>query len=136
MVSRSSPRCAFWFCLAVIPLLAALEFDTSHAERELPTMLNLTGLFGLQGFLAELFGVRAGADEVSFPRRMLNPLGFPVFWRRRLPVSRISRVDPWGDCTTRLFLTSGEFFDLVLADEHAKERFLKNVVRSASKALR
>ncbi len=127
MIARSLPRCAFWFCFSAIPLLAAIAFSSNGAAGELPASLVVVGLFGVQGFLAELIGMRADASGASFPRRMFPPLGVPVFWRTRLPAERISRVDPMARREVRVFLTSGDFIDLLLADRRQKEKFLRDV---------
>lgn len=132
MIARSWPRCAIWFCFSAIPLLGALTSSNSGATRELPLALGIVGLFGLQGFLAEFIGMRADASGASFPRRLLPPLGIPVFWRTRLPATSISRVDPVDRRMVRVFLTSGDFIDLLLADRRQKEKFLRDVGVSVS----
>lgn len=127
MVARSWPRCAFWFCFSTIPFLAALALGSGGAAREAPAALVIVALFGAQGFLAEFLGMRADASGASFPRRLFPPLGVPVFWRMSVPAERISRVDPMARREVRVFLTSGDFIDLLLADRRQKERFLRDV---------
>lgn len=133
MIARSLPRCAFWFCFSAIPLLAAFAFSSSGAAGEAPAVLVIVGLFGAQGFLAEFLGMRADASGASFPRRMFPPLGVPVLWRMRVPAECISRVDPMDRREVRVFLTSGDFIDLLLADRRQKERFLRDVGVSAGR---
>jgi hypothetical protein len=126
MLNRSKVRCVSWLFLATLPLLGYFSLDTSDD----PLRLALVGalfLFCAQGFLSELIGVRADANGASFPRRLPNGRGLPVFWRMHIPVERISRVDHWEDCVTRLFLNSGKFIDVTLTDSAAAKNFVRNV---------
>jgi hypothetical protein len=129
MVARSLPRCGLWLCLTALPLSAALGYGARSSELQI--VLLCFGLFGLQGFAAEFLGVRADGGGTSFPSRFA-PLGFPVFWRRSVRAHHISRVDPWGGCKARLFLTSGEYIDVALPNRHAHKKFLRQVGVAAS----
>lgn len=125
MISRSLPRCAFW-----LSLLLSLPFafrEASAAAGEPPLFVWFCGLVVAQGFMAEVFGVRADPSGASFPRRMFGALGVPVFWRKRLPAEEISRVDPADDCAVRLFLKSGDFVDLILPSRKEQKKFLHSV---------
>jgi hypothetical protein len=127
MVIRSWKGCAFWFIFSAAPVFfIVLEIESEQSQRNLRlcVALGLVTLFGLQGFLAEIAGVRADQNGFSFPRRLFPRLGFPVLWRRKIRANRISRIDTFGPKTLRFFSKSGNQLDLVFANREQKQSFL------------
>jgi hypothetical protein len=80
-------------------------------------------LFGLQGFAAEMLGLRADEAGFSFPRRLFLRFGFPVLWRRRIPAKMVSRIDTLDSRTVQFYLTSCERVDFVFPDDEKMKRF-------------
>jgi hypothetical protein len=125
MVIRSWKSCAFWFLLILAPGLVLLwRGDNS---RELIIGMGLLALFGLQGLVAELLGIRISDAGVSFPRRLSPSLPFFVAWRRRVTPEEISRIDTAERGGLRLSLTSSEIVDVPMPDAH----YARDVVRFA-----
>jgi hypothetical protein len=127
MVVRSWKSCAFWFIFSAVPaLFIALELESEQSQwnLRLGAVPGLVTLFGLQGFLAEMAGVRADQNGFSFPRRLFPRFGFPVLWRRKIRANRISRIDTLDPKTLRFFLNSGNWLDLVFANREQKRSFL------------
>ena len=87
-------------------------------------------LFGLQGFAAEMLGLRGDEAGFSFPRRLFPRFGFPVLWRRRITAKRISRMDSFVSRTVRLHLTSCEVVDFVFSDDEKMKRFMSFAKRA------
>lgn len=115
MVIRSWRNCGLWLLLSVSPLLVLLwRGDNS---RELLVGMTIFGLFGLQGLVAELLGVRIGDAGVSFPRRLVAALPVSVAWRRTVSPDEISRIDIAEIGGVRLSLTSAEVVDIPVPAE-------------------
>jgi hypothetical protein len=121
MIIRSWIRCASWFLLTT-GLVVVL---VSSESRNYLFALGLIAIFGLQGFVAEMLGLRSDETGFSFPRRIFRALGFPVLWRRKIPAKSVSRIDSFDSRTVRFYLTSCELVDVVLSDNDEKRRFLQ-----------
>jgi len=126
IVVRSWKSCAFWFVFSAIPaLFIALELESEQSQRNLglSVVLGLVTLFGLQGFFAEMAGVRANQNGFSFPRRLFPRLSFPVLWRRKIQGNNVSRIDLLDSNTLEFFLSSSERLELKFADREERRRF-------------
>jgi hypothetical protein len=127
IVVRSWKSCAFWFVFSAVPAsFIALEVESEQSQRnlKLSVVLGLVTLFGIQGFLAEMAGMRGDQNGFSFPRRLFPRLGFPVLWRRKIRGNRISRIDTLDPKTLRFYSKSGNRLDLVFANRQKRLEFL------------
>jgi hypothetical protein len=111
MVVRSWKNCAFWLVVILAPL-AVLLWRGADVTRELLICMALVALFGLQGFVAELIGLRISQEGLSFPRRISPHVPLLVFWRRRVTDREISRVDTSEYGGLRLSLVTAEVVDI------------------------
>jgi hypothetical protein len=123
MVIRSWLNCGVWLLVALAPVLI-LSFR-GDISRELLVGMAVLGIFGLQGLVAELLGVRLSEEGVSFPRRLVTDLPISVLWRRHIFPEEISRAD-MAECGLRLSLTSAEVVDIPISGVR-----LRDVVRFA-----
>lgn len=110
--------------LSTAPLFYILMMGDGSSQELFFVMVSVVVL-GIQGFLAELLGIRIDENGVSFPRRMLLSSPFPILWRRTIPTSEISRIDPWDETSLRLSLRSAEVVDLVFPDRESRRRFMR-----------
>jgi hypothetical protein len=115
MVVRSWKNCGFWLLFSLLPVLILLLRGIGES-RELLIAMGLLALFGLQGLISELLGVRIDAGGLSFPRRVNANLPFFAFWRRRVPAAEISRIDMAERGGMRLSLVSADVVDVPLPD--------------------
>lgn len=68
----------------------------TSAETEIQVLLLLSMVYGLQGWLAELIGVKIDASGISFPNRVFPQFPYLVFFRRKLPEGSFDRVNLIG----------------------------------------
>jgi hypothetical protein len=122
VVARSWKACAAWLIATSVAVGLALPTRLGLPS-EIRVLISLVAVLCVQAFFAEFIGVRASEGEVSFPRRLLPRLGFPVFWRRRLAVGDISRVDSLDERTVRLYLDSAELLDIFFSRGEDRRRF-------------
>jgi hypothetical protein len=125
MIIRSWIRCASWFLLTTALLVVLVSSENYERIAELPFALGLIAIFGLQGFVAEMLGLRSDETGFSFPRRIFPGIGFPVLWRRKIPAKSVSRIDSLDSRTVQIHLASCEIIDFVLPDNEKKRRFLR-----------
>jgi hypothetical protein len=111
MVVRSWKNCVFWLVVSLAPL-AVLQWRGADTTRELFIGMALVALFGLQGLVAELIGLRIRQEGLTFPRRVSPHVPFLVFWRRRVAAREISRVDTSEYGGLRLSLVTAEVVDI------------------------
>jgi hypothetical protein len=123
VVSRSWKTCAAWL-MAISISIGLIVFSEIGLRWETRAVISLVALFCFQAFLAEFIGIRASEKEISFPRRMLPRLGFPVLWRRSFAARNLSRVDSLDERTTRLYLKSCDQVDLLFARGEDRRRFV------------
>ncbi len=120
---RSWKACASWL-MATLILIGFSLSGGFGLQWETRAVVSLVALLCFQAFLAEFIGIRASEREISFPRRLLPRLGFPVLWRRRFSARNLSRVDSLDQRSTRLYLKSTEQVDLVFARGEDRRRFV------------
>ena len=130
MVIRSWMSCASWLLICSAFFIGLFSCEKHSCGVEFHVELLIILLFGLQGFAAEMLGVRADEAGFSFPRRLFSRFGFPVLWRRRLPARRVSRIDSLDSRTVRLYLTSCERVDFVFPDDEKMKRFMRFAKRA------
>lgn len=111
MVVRSWKSCGIWLAFSLAPF-AVLLWRGADSSRELMIGMTLVGLFGLQGLVSELLGVRIDAEGVSFPRRLGENLPFFVAGRRHVTIEEISRIDTAERGGLRLSLVTAEVVDV------------------------
>jgi hypothetical protein len=78
-----------------------VDSDSSHpigsvlsfSETEVETLLTLAMVYSLQGWLAELMGVRIDASGIAFPNRVFARFPYLVLFRRKLSKGSFDRVD-------------------------------------------
>ena len=130
MVIRSWRRCASWLLFSSAFVLGLVGCEKHECVAELHFAIGIIVLFGLQGFAAEMLGLRADEAGFSFPRRLFPRFGFPVLWRRRITAKRVSRIDSFVSRTVRLHLTSCELVDFVFPDDEKMKRFMRFAKRA------
>jgi hypothetical protein len=86
---RSRVACGGWILILSILLVLVLSFS----ETEVETLLTLSMVYSLQGWLAELMGVRIDASGIAFPNRVFARFPYLVLFRRKLPNGSFDRVD-------------------------------------------
>jgi hypothetical protein len=123
VVARSWKTCAAWLLATLISIGLILSNEIG-LRWEPRAVISLVALFCFQAFLAEFIGIRASERGISFPRRLLPRLGFPVLWRRRLAPGDVSRVDSLDERTARLYLDTAERVDLVFMRGEDRRRFV------------
>jgi hypothetical protein len=86
---RSWVACGGWtIILAVLLLLVVLS-----TELAIQTLLIIFLIYGVQGYLAELIGVKIESSGISFPNRVFPSFPYLVLFRSRLPRQSFNRVD-------------------------------------------
>ena len=130
IVLRSWRSCASWLLFSSAFVLGLLSCEKHECGVELHVALVIMLLFGLQGFAAEMLGLRADEAGFSFPRRLFSRFGFPVLWRRKIPAKRVSRIDSLDSRTVRLYLTSCERVDFVFPDDEKMKQFMRFAKRA------
>ena len=125
MVIRSWRSCASWLLFSSAFALGLVSYEKHECVAELHFAIGIIVLFGLQGFAAEMLGLRADEAGFSFPRRLFPRFGFPVLWRRRITAKRVSRIDSFVSRTVRLHLTSCELVDFIFPDDEKMKRFMR-----------
>ena len=86
---RSRIACGGWIVILAILLVSVLSFS----ETEVDTLLILSMVYSLQGWLAELMGVRIDASGIAFPNRVFARFPYLVLFRRKLSKGSFDRVD-------------------------------------------
>lgn len=136
--SRSLKICAVWLILTLVTILSAVLLN-NEAGREISidyrVLLILVPFFCAQALIAEVIGVRANAQSVSFPRRLLPHLGFPTFWRRRIAFKDVSRVDSLDDRSIRLYLFSAELVEVMFPDLISKRQFMRYINKELARSV-
>jgi hypothetical protein len=77
---RSRVACGGWIMILAVLLASVISFS----ETEVQMLLMLSMVYGLQGWLAELIGVKIDASGISFPNRVFPQFPYLVFFRRKL----------------------------------------------------
>ncbi len=128
MIIRSWTYCLWWSLFTVFFAAVAIEYSPSgHPDVSLAFWL--IALYGLQGFLSETAGFRAGEHAISFPRRIFPGLGLLVLWRRKITAKSIARIDRYLDNRVQLF-TGGRTVEIVLAGPGGRREFMKFAKRA------
>jgi hypothetical protein len=86
---RSRIACGGWILILAILLVSVLSFS----ETEVETLLILSMVYSLQGWLAELMGVRIDVSGIAFPNRVFARFPYLVLFRRKLSTGSFDRVD-------------------------------------------
>ena len=86
---RSRIACGGWIVVLAILSVSAI----TSAETGVQALLMLLTVYGLQGWLAELIGVKIDASGISFPNRIFPEFPYLVFFRRKLPKGSFDRVN-------------------------------------------
>jgi hypothetical protein len=136
---RSWKICALWLIIALATLLSAVLLSNDgyrESAADYRILLGLVFLFSFQAFLAEAIGVRANAQSVSFPRRLLPHLGFPTLWRRRIALKDVSRADSFDDRSVRLYLFSTELVDILFPNIMSKRHFMRYISKELARSVR
>jgi hypothetical protein len=87
--ARSWIACGGWIAL----LTGLLIFAAISAETEVQMLLALSIAYAVQGFLAELIGVKIDSSGISFPNRLLPRFPYLVLFRRKFHKGSFDRVD-------------------------------------------
>lgn len=93
VVLRHVPLCIAWLVLAAVGV--GLAFVLEGPMQLLPALL---GAYAVQGFVAEMLGVRIDAESIVLPRRFMSVSPFLVLWRERIPLTSVERIAskrPW-----------------------------------------
>jgi len=130
MVIRSWKSCASWLLFSSAFVLGLGGCEKQECVTYLHLAIGIIVFFGLQGFAAEMLGLRADEAGFSFPRRLFPRFGFPVLWRKRIAAKRVSRMDSFISRTVRLHLTSCEVVDFVFPDDEKMKRFISFAKRA------
>jgi hypothetical protein len=89
LYTRSWIACGGWIIiLGTILLLIVLS-----SEEIIQMFLALLWTYCLQGYLAEVIGVRMGPSGISFPNRLFPSFPYLVFFRKNLGSNSFNRVD-------------------------------------------
>lgn len=131
--------CAFWSIFTIGPILWLLFLDGATDQDfalDYRVFSGLVALFSAQALLAEAIGIRANAQNVSFPRRLFPHLGFPTLWRRRIALKKILRADTLNERTVRFFLNTTELVDLLFPDSTSRRHFLRYVDKEFARSVR
>jgi hypothetical protein len=86
---RSRVACGGWTMILAVLLVSVIAFS----ETEVQMLLMLSMAYGLQGWLAELIGVKIDASGVLFPNRMFPQFQYLVLFRGKLSKGSIDRID-------------------------------------------
>jgi hypothetical protein len=86
---RSWIACCGWtIILAALLLLVVLSTETA-----IQTLLMLLMIYGIQGYLAELIGVKIESSGISFPNRVFPSFPYLILFRSKLPRESFNRID-------------------------------------------
>jgi hypothetical protein len=86
---RSRVACGGWTMILAVLLVSVIAFS----ETEVQMLLMLSMVYGLQGWLAELIGVKIDASGISFPNRVFPQFPYLVLFRRKLSKGSFDRID-------------------------------------------
>jgi hypothetical protein len=125
MTLRSWPNCVAWLMFTGALILIAINHEVIGAPSNASMAFWLIALYGFQGFVAEIIGVRANETRLSFPRRIFPHLVFPVVWRKKISAKDIGRVDPLEGNAVRVYRYSNGAVDIALPDHNAKIKFIR-----------
>jgi hypothetical protein len=78
------------------------------SEIEVQILLMFSNAYGLQGWLAELIGVKIDASGVSFPNRVFPQFPYLVFFRRKLSKGSFDRVNFVRKKSSLVIYSAGE----------------------------
>ena len=79
-----------------------------YSQTEVQVLLMLSMVYGLQGWLAELIGVKIDSSGVSFPNRVLPQFTYLVFFRRKLSKGSFDRVNFIRKPSSLVIYSAGE----------------------------
>jgi hypothetical protein len=86
---RSWIACCGWtIILVMLLLLVVLSTETA-----IQILLVFFVVYGIQGYLAELIGVKIESSGISFPNRVFPSFPYLVLFRSKLPRRSFNRVD-------------------------------------------
>jgi hypothetical protein len=86
---RSWIACGGWtIILVTLLLLVVLSTETT-----VQILLVFFVVYGIQGYLAELIGVKIESSGISFPNRVFPSFPYLVLFRSKLPRRSFNRVD-------------------------------------------
>ena len=80
MMARFIPRCIIWLSFTFLILAIAIM----QARSASAMMFWLVALYGVQGLIAEVLGLRTNQTSVTVPRRLPPILPLLVFWREQI----------------------------------------------------
>jgi hypothetical protein len=83
-------------------------------------------LYGLQGFIAELLGVRMNRTSITLPRRLSS--SFPlVLWREQIRYSEIYKIASKPKTQVQVHKSTGERVRVTFADRASKALFIESI---------
>jgi hypothetical protein len=88
MTARSIPHCIIWLSFTFLIFAIAI----TQARSALAMMFWVVALYGVQGLLAEVLGLKTDQTSLTIPRRLLPILPLFVFWRERIRWTDIAEI--------------------------------------------
>jgi UDP-N-acetylmuramyl pentapeptide phosphotransferase/UDP-N-acetylglucosamine-1-phosphate transferase len=101
---RSRVACGGWIMILAVLLASVFSFS----ETEVQMLLMLSMVYGLQGWLAELIGVKIDASGISFPNRVFPQFPYLVLFRRTLSKGSFDRVNFVRKQSSLVIYSAGE----------------------------
>jgi hypothetical protein len=124
MTARSIPRCIIW--LSFTFLVFAIAIAITQVRSASAMMFWLVGLYGVQGLLAEVLGLKTDRTSLTIPRRLLPILPLLVFWRERIRWMDIADITSMsGEQRIQLRKRSGGRVQLTFRNRDQKLRFFE-----------
>lgn len=122
---RSTNYCMAWLIFTVGCIALTLYFLAIGNSSLFSSAPLILALYGAQGFVAELLGVRVSRRGVSFPRRLFVKFPFLVLWRRRIPAMDIERIASLSAERIRVYRRSSGRPEYVFPNSNQRSSFIK-----------
>ena len=123
---RSLSMCATWLIFTAISLFVAFR-----VTEPLDTIIVWAlALYGLQGFIAEVLGLRMSGTSITFPRRLASGLPLFVLWRARIRCADIALITSRPQAQVRVNKRSGERIKVIFANRAIKLLFFQFIKRA------
>jgi hypothetical protein len=113
--------CSAWLVFTMVSLVLAFQ----QTQPLMTIFLWLVAVYGLQGFIAELLGLRMNGASITFPRRLAS--GFPllVLWRGRIRCAEIDQIRSKWQTQIRVDKTTGERMKVIFANRAMRSSFFQ-----------
>ncbi len=118
---RYSHTCAIWFIFAAISFALALV----QGHPVVASILWVVTIYALQGFIAELLGVRMNRTTITIPRRLAPRLPFLVLWREQIKYSDIHKIKSRRRTKIRVLKNSGKRIRVAFSHRANKMLFFR-----------